>query len=42
MKLNQAKRGYSGGIAQTEEESTARGFHQELMAADARTALDEW
>ena len=42
MQLHQARRGFSGGIAHPAEESTARGFHQELMAADARTALDEW
>ena len=42
MQLHQARRGFSGGIAHPAEESTARGFHQEWMAADARTALDEW
>lgn len=35
MQLHQARRGFSGGIAHPAEESTARGFHQELMAADA-------
>ena len=42
MQLHPARRDFSGGIAHPAEESTARGFHQEWMAADARTALDEW
>ena len=41
MQLHPTRRDFSGGIAIPAEESTEHGFPQELMAADARTALDE-